>query len=99
VRQAWETGIRETLELTSGLAVVRKRATKQARRNAPPARSDALLLEHLRRNRGVVIGTQKAVADTIGVSPSTLSAAIKRLAERGLIQAGRRRLALLEREI
>lgn len=98
VRNAWETGIRETLELTRGLAVVRKRATRQARRKASPARTDALLLEHLRRNRGVVIGTQKAVADAIGVPSSTLSAAIKRLGARGLIDAGKRKLALRKRE-
>jgi CRP-like cAMP-binding protein len=99
VRDAWETGIQETLELTRGLALVRKKATKQARRKAQPARSDALLLEHLRNNRGVVIGTQKAVADAIGVPPSTLSAAIKRLSARGLIEAGKRKLAVREHEI
>lgn len=99
VRNAWEVGIRETLELTRGLALVRKQVTARGKRKAPPARSDALLLEHLRKNGGVVAGTQKSVADAIGVPPSTLSAAIKRLSERGLIETGKRRLALLEREI
>jgi serine/threonine-protein kinase HipA len=99
VREAWEAGIRDTLELTRGLAVLRKRVTQHAGRKAPPSRSDALLLEHLRKNRGVVIGTQKAIADAIGIPASTLSAAIKRLTERGLIEAGKRKLALREREI
>lgn len=99
INAAWETGIKDTLQLIRGLAVVRKQTPTRSKRRAAPARSDAMLLEHMRQNGGVVLGTQKATADAIGVPASTLSAAIKRLSERGLIESGKRRLALVEREI
>jgi serine/threonine-protein kinase HipA len=99
VRNAWETGIRETLQLTRGLVVVRKQNTLANRRKASPPRSDTVLLEHLRRNGGTVSGSQRSVADAIGIPQSTLSSAIKRLGERGLIEVGRRTLTLRDREI
>lgn len=98
IRAAWESGIRDSLQLTRGLTPVRKPPGARTKRGAP-ARSDAMLLEYLRQNGGVVLGTQKATADALGVPASTLSAAIKRLAERGLVESGKRRLKLLEREI
>lgn len=96
IRAAWETGIKESLGLTRGLAAAPK---PRAKRQAPPARSDALLLEHLRQNGGTVIGTQKALADAIGVAASTLSSAIKRLVDRGMVKQDKRKLTLLAREV
>lgn len=47
----------------------------------------------------MIMGTQKSIADSIGVPPTTLSSAIKRLVERGLLFKGKRSLQLLEREV
>jgi serine/threonine-protein kinase HipA len=99
IRAAWEAGIRDSLGLTRGLAPVRSGPRSRMRRSASPARSDAALLEHLRAQGGRLAGTQKSIAEAIGVPASTLSAAIKRLAARGLITVGRRTLALTEREV
>lgn len=99
IRDAWESGIRDTLGLSRGLTPVRAQPRARARRASPTARSDALLLEHLRAHGGMIMGTQKSIADSIGVPPTTLSSAIKRLVERGLLFKGKRSLQLLEREV
>ncbi|WP_066769634.1 HipA domain-containing protein [Candidatus Viadribacter manganicus] len=99
IRAAWESGIRDTLGLSRGLALVPAQPRARTRRAGQPARSDALLLEHLRAHGGMISGTQKSIADAIGVPPTTLSSAIRRLVDRGLLFNGRRSLQLLEREV
>ncbi|MFT3727945.1 MAG: HipA domain-containing protein [Terricaulis sp.] len=99
IRAAWEIGIKDSLGLTRGLAAVRKAPAARSKRAAPQARSDALVLEYLRRNSGAFVGTQKALADAIGVAASTLSSAIKRLVDKGMIAHEKRKLTLLVREV
>lgn len=99
ISSAWEAGIKDSLGLVRGLKRIVKAHVPPAKRQRAPARSDSLLLEHLRQNGGVVVGTQKAAADAIGVAPSTLSAAIKRLSERGLIQTSKQKIQLSQREV
>ena len=98
ITAAWEAGIRDSLELTRGLARPAKASSTPAKRQPAPARSDGLLLEHLRQNGGIVVGTRAATAKALGVAASTLSVAVKRLTERGLIKSGRRKLVLLGRD-
>jgi hypothetical protein len=97
---AWEAGIKESLELTRGLVVVGTIQSGAAKKSARPmARSDSAILEALRDSGGVITGTQKALADRLGIPASTIGGAIKRLVERGLVDAQTRRLSLLEREV
>ena len=99
INAAWETGIKESLGLIRGLARAAKAPATHAKRRRAPARSDSLLLEYIRQNGGAVVGTRAATAGALGVAPSTLSAAVKRLVERRLIESNKRKLVLLRREV
>jgi serine/threonine-protein kinase HipA len=97
MRAAWESGVSESLGLTRGLTPVRKPAAPRKSRPAPRARSDALLLEHLRESGGGFIGAQNVLAKKLHLAPSTLSAAIKRLVQNGLVRKEKGKLTLLKR--
>lgn len=94
---AWDAGIKESLELVRGLAAVPSHA-KIAKPRAM-ARSDSAILEALRDAGGTITGTQKALSDKLGIPVSTISGAIRRLADRRLIDAQPRKLTLVEREV
>jgi serine/threonine-protein kinase HipA len=96
ILEAWEAGIRDSLGLTRDFKQGRSPTRK------PPSRiakSDGLVLEHLRQKGGSVSGTLRMIAEKIGIPQSTLSTSIKRLAERGFIERSSRRIAIVEREV
>lgn len=95
---AWNTGVTESLEVVRGL-VASPSTTPRKVAQRPPARSDSLLLEALRNAGGTLTGTQRALADLLGIPASTLSGAIRRLSDKGLIDARPRKLSLLQREV
>lgn len=95
---AWDTGIKESLELVRGLSSPRPEKQRKAEQRAP-ARSDSLILEALRDAGGTLMGTQRALGDRLGIPTSTLGSAIRRLADKGLIDAQPRRLSLARREV
>lgn len=78
---AWEAGIKDSLGLIRGLVPV----AKPANQGRKLARSDGLLLEHLRQHNGSVRGSIRTLASQLGLPSSTLNASIKRLSDRGFI--------------
>lgn len=56
--------------------------------------SDGRLLALLRQRGGVIMGTQAALAQELGVHPSTVSKSVARLSERGLVHKGRGMISL-----
>ncbi len=94
---AWDAGIKESLEVVRGLAAVP--AQNKIAKPRAMARSDSAILEALRDAGGTIIGTQKALSDRLGIPVSTIGGAIRRLAERQLIDAQPRKLMLVQREV
>jgi len=92
---AWEIGIKESLGLTTGLVKVKKAPSKPPRM----AKSDAIVLEFLRQRGGSARGTLKALSAALDIPQSTLSASLKRLGERGLVQRRSRSIALIPRKV
>ena len=92
---AWETGMKDSLGATRGLV----RAGVPPKPPSRTAKSDGLLLELLRQQGGTVTGTIKSLSGQLGVPPSTLSASIKRLAERGFLRRNTKGIVLLPREV
>jgi serine/threonine-protein kinase HipA len=92
---AWEIGIKESLGLTKGLVKVEKASSKPPRM----ARSDGIVLEFLRQKGGSARGTLKSLSDALSIPPSTLSASLKRLSERGFVHRRSRSVALISREV
>lgn len=93
---AWETGLRDSLGLTRGLAMTVTPAPSPKRTMAP---SDSLVLEGLRNAGGTLGGTHRVIAEELGMPASTLAGAIKRLAGKRLIAVAPRKLTLLQREV
>jgi serine/threonine-protein kinase HipA len=92
---AWQIGVKETLGFPD-----RKLVTISRPKHTPRiARSDNLILEHVREKGGAVEGTQKAIAAAIGLPESTLNAAIRRLADRRMISRSIKRIELMSQEI
>jgi serine/threonine-protein kinase HipA len=93
--EAWQTGLKETLGFSDRklIPIARPKHTPRI------ARSDALILEHMREMGGVVKGTQKAIAAAVGIPESTLNAAIRRLADRKLIARSAGQLELISQEV
>lgn len=58
------------------------------------APSDSRLLALLRQRGGVIMGTQAALAQELGVHASTVSKSVGRLVERGLVRKGRGMISL-----
>ncbi len=98
IAAAWDEGIKGSLEVVRGLSAPRPRQKSKTTKRAP-ARSDGLVLEALREAGGTLLGTQKALADKLDIPASTLGHAIRRLADKGLINAQPRKLTLLQREV
>jgi serine/threonine-protein kinase HipA len=92
---AWETGIRDSLGLVRGLSA----GTKLESRRRPMARSDSVVLEGLRDAKGTLVGTHRVLAEQLGIPASTFADAVKRLAGKGMVEVGRHRLTLLQREV
>lgn len=88
---AWETGIRDSLGLTRGQKPVAKRGQREEPHKAS---SDARVLELLRRRGGRLTATQAEIAKELDLPASTISAAIKRLVDRGMIERSARSLSL-----
>ena len=93
---AWESGIKDSLGLVKGLVQSSQPRERQANRIPD---SDARLLEYLRQNKGRITGTQRIIAEAVGMPPSTLNASVARLVSRNLIARGRRSIALVDREV
>jgi serine/threonine-protein kinase HipA len=94
IEAAWRAGLKESLGFPERELTPKNKSPRVPRM----ANSDDLLLEHLRKSGGVVTGTWRAIAQRIGVPESTLSAAVKRLVDRGLVSRGSRRLELASKE-
>nr|WP_281720813.1 HipA domain-containing protein [Nitrosomonas nitrosa] len=95
MQEAWQTGVRESLGLARGL----KPAAKAKPKSKPIAKSDAAILEGLRNNDGSLTGSFASIAAKVGMPASTLSASVKRLTERGLVDRKGRTLSLVSREV
>jgi serine/threonine-protein kinase HipA len=93
MRQAWATGVRESLGLTRGLA----RVATTPRKSKPAPKSDAAVLEALRNSVGSLDGPIAAIAAQLGMPASTLGASLRRLTERGLVRRKGRTLSLASR--
>jgi hypothetical protein len=92
---AWQVGLKETLGFLDRTLVPVARP-----KHAPRlARSDNLILEHMRETGGIVVGTQRAIAAAVGLPESTLNAAIRRLADRKMISKSAGRIELMSQEI
>jgi len=91
--EAWDDGMRESLGVVKGLVGAAETVGAKPRL----ARSDNLILEFLRRNGGVASGTLKALSSALGIPQSTLSASLRRLGERGLVQRDAHGIALVGR--
>lgn len=79
--QAWERGIGESLGFSQ------RKHVRIARPEPTPgiARSETLILEFLKEQNGVFVGSQKALAAKIQMAESTLNNALRRLADRGML--------------
>ncbi len=93
---AWETGVRESLEVSGKLHKV---DLPQKILITPRAKSDGALLEALRQAGGTLKGTLTSIGNALDIPPSTMSAAVKRLTDRGFIKRGKKSLTLLPREV
>ena len=92
---AWEAGIKDSLGVVRGLTAICQPAKKKPK----VAKSDAVFLEHLRQNNGTIQGSIRAIADELVMPSSTLSASIRRLTDRGLIERDGQRYTLQDREV
>lgn len=92
---AWSAGIKDSLGLVRGLVPV----ARPAHQGRKLARSDGMILEHLRQNNGRVTGSIRALASRLDLPPSTLNASIKRLSERGLVLRYGQSISLAAREV
>lgn len=95
---SWDAGIKDSLGAVSGLTAPRSKR-QRVRTQRAPAHSESVLLEALRDAGGTLAGTQRALGDRLGIPASTLGSAIRRLAEKGLIDAQPRKVTLLQREV
>lgn len=93
---AWEIGIKDSLGAIRGLHKVE--LPKKPLAN-PRAKSDGLLLEALRQKGGTLTGTLTSIANMLDIPPSTISASVKRLTDRGFIRRGSKSITLLPREV
>lgn len=98
IAEAWSAGVRESLGALRGLVRASKAATKTSGRRAPSA-LDAQLLALLRDHGGRLDETQTSIGQRLGVHPSSVSRAIKRLVERGDLARGAHGLRLVSSEI
>lgn len=95
---AWDAGLKESLEVVRGLSA--PVSAKPVARGRPPPKSEAAILEALREApNGVITGTQRALADRLCLPVTTLGSAVRRLADKGLVAIGPRKLTLLDREV
>lgn len=91
--QAWEVGIRESLGLIRGLV---QGAVPNSLLKIP--KSDARLLELLRRQGGSIPGSLKTIGQALDIPQSTLNASVRRLTERGLLSRSASGLKLVSKE-
>jgi serine/threonine-protein kinase HipA len=96
ILDAWREGVANSLGAIRNFTTVRLPEEQPKTRIA---KSDGLLLELLRRNGGSIGGTLASVAGRLDMAPSTFSASVKRLAERGFIERDGRNIKLLSREV
>ncbi|HSJ41455.1 MAG TPA: winged helix-turn-helix domain-containing protein, partial [Xanthobacteraceae bacterium] len=93
---AWETGIKDSLGAIRGFHKIELPKKPLA---IPRAKSDGLLLEALRQKGGTLTGTLTSIANMLDIPPSTISASVKRLTDRGFIRRGSKSITLLPREV
>lgn len=93
IAQAWEQGIRETLQESTAAASASKVA-KAADRKRQLAASEASIIDALRKGNGRFAGSQRALAGQLKIPLSTLNAALRRLEARKLIQREKKVLLL-----
>ncbi len=98
--ESWETGIQESIGSAKNSTLITKNEKqKPEARRKKIANSDSRILEHIREKGGEIKSTLKALAGELKMPYSTLTAAIKRLSERQLIERDGRDLKLLDREV
>jgi Winged helix-turn-helix DNA-binding len=93
---AWEAGIKDSLGAIRDFHKVELPKKPLA---TPRAKSDGLLLEALRQKGGTLTGTLTSIANVLNIPPSTMSASVKRLTDRGFIRRGSKSITLLPREV
>lgn len=97
---AWQEGVRDSLGAVRNFTTVKlpgKQPRSQPRTRI--AKSDGLVLEFLRKNGGSFAGTLTSLAHAMALPPRTLSASIKRLVERELLDRDGRSIKLRSREV
>jgi serine/threonine-protein kinase HipA len=93
---SWEEGVRESLGFDRAMTPRPSVKRKNQRR---PRYAESAIVEFLRDKGGTAEGTRKALANSLEIPISTFNAAIKRLADRGLIEGDDRGVRLLTREV
>ena len=94
IGQAWEEGIKETLEASKHGV----QATKPENVSRKPmlAATDLYIIECLRKKGGRFTGPQRLLAEELQIPLSTLYAALGRLEHRGLLRRDRKTLELVK---
>jgi len=92
---SWQEGIRDSLGFDRRSIVVSKGKPKPSTGRGRGA--EMAIVEHLQGEGGAVASTRKALAGKLGIPVSTLSAAINRLADRGIVRRAGSRLELQAR--
>ncbi len=92
IGEAWERGIRETLQIATAAIPVEKPAS--AGRKRALSASESLIAGCLRKQNGRFTGPQRLLAEELHMPLSTLSAALRRLERRKLLRREKKTLIL-----
>jgi len=95
MEHAWLSGLHDSLGFAD------RALARVARPKALPrlANSDALILEYLRENGGKALGSQKKIAEMIGLPESTFKGALKRLTDKRMVDKKTGQISLVPTEV
>ncbi len=93
IAEAWEEGIRETLQQTANQVLVKKPEEASSKRGL--AASEALIIESLRKKKGYFTGPQRVLAEELQMPLSTFNAALRRLQARKILQRDKKEITLI----
>ena len=93
IAQAWEQGIRETLQDATTAMPVQKPAKAGQKRSL--AASESLIIDALRKGNGRFSGPQRLLAEQLSMPLSTLNAALRRLEARKVMRREKKTLILV----
>ena len=93
IAEAWEAGIRETLQQTANQVLVKKPEEASSKRGL--AASEAMIIESLRKKKGHFTGPQRVLAEELQMPLSTFNAALRRLQARKILQRDKKEIMLI----